>query len=53
MRKQFVITTEKLFKKNKNSFLLLGDIGVFGFRNLLKYELLQGNIFLYLKLPRS
>ena len=36
MRKQFVITTEKLFKKYKNPFLLLGDIGVFGFRNLLK-----------------
>jgi transketolase len=36
MRKQFVITTESIFKKSKNSFLLLGDIGVFGFRNLLK-----------------
>ncbi|WP_440933626.1 hypothetical protein [Candidatus Pelagibacter sp.] len=37
MRKQFVKTTEKIFKKNKKSILLLGDIGVFGFRNLLKY----------------
>tara|TARA_B100000674_G_C37826912_1_gene908547 strand:- start:162 stop:1049 length:888 start_codon:yes stop_codon:yes gene_type:complete len=36
MRKQFVTTTEIIFKKYKNPILLLGDIGVFGFRNLLK-----------------
>ena len=38
MRKKFVIATENIFKKFKNSFLLLGDIGVYGFRNLLKKE---------------
>ncbi len=36
MRKQFVTTTERIFKNYKNSFLLLGDIGVFGFRNLIR-----------------
>ncbi len=36
MRKQFITTTEIIFKKYKNPILLLGDIGVFGFRNLLK-----------------
>tara|TARA_B100000787_G_C16198795_1_gene303030 strand:+ start:5352 stop:6230 length:879 start_codon:yes stop_codon:yes gene_type:complete len=38
MRKAFVNIVEKVFKKNKKIILLLGDIGVFGFRNLLKRE---------------
>jgi len=33
MRKQFVKTMEDLFKKDDKLTLLLGDIGVFGFRN--------------------
>lgn len=36
MRKQFVQTVEAIIKKNKNIFLILGDIGVFGFRNTFK-----------------
>tara|TARA_B100000282_G_C31732097_1_gene491499 strand:+ start:1840 stop:2727 length:888 start_codon:yes stop_codon:yes gene_type:complete len=36
MRKQFVKTISKLFKKDKKIVMLLGDIGVFGFRNLFK-----------------
>lgn len=36
MRKQFVKTIESLFIKEKKLFLLLGDIGVHGFRNLFK-----------------
>lgn len=36
MRKQFVNTTEKIIDNNKDTVLLLGDIGVFGFRNLFK-----------------
>jgi transketolase len=38
MRKAFVNIVEKVFKKNKKIILLLGDIGVFGFRNLFKRE---------------
>ena len=38
MRKQFVKTISKLFKKDKKIVILLGDIGVFGFRNLFKYN---------------
>jgi len=33
MRKQFVTTTETLLQKNPRLAVLLGDIGVFGFRN--------------------
>jgi transketolase len=36
MRKQFIKTIESLFLKEKKLFLLLGDIGVHGFRNLFK-----------------
>ena len=36
MRKIFPITVEKLMKKNKKIFCLLGDIGVFSFRNIFK-----------------
>lgn len=36
MRKQFNITFKKLFKKNKKLFLILGDIGVYGFKDILK-----------------
>ena len=36
MRKQFVKTVEEIFEKDDDLMLLLGDIGVFGFRNLLK-----------------
>ena len=36
MRKQFVKTISKLFKKDKKIVMLLGDIGVFGFRKLFK-----------------
>jgi transketolase len=36
MRNQFVRTVEKLFEKDKKLFLLLGDIGVYGFRNIFK-----------------
>ena len=36
MRKNFPIITENLMKKNKNIFCLLGDIGVFSFRNVFK-----------------
>ena len=39
MRKNFPIVTEKLMKKNKKIFCLLGDIGVFSFRNIFnKYK---------------
>src|SRR3990167_8813312 len=33
MRKQFVRTVEDIFNKDKRLVVLLGDIGVFGFRN--------------------
>jgi transketolase len=33
MRKQFVKSVESILESNKKSILLLGDIGVFGFRN--------------------
>jgi transketolase len=36
MRKQFTKTITKFLIKNKKIILLLGDIGVFGFKNLLK-----------------
>jgi transketolase len=36
MRNQFIKTVTELFNKNKKIFLILGDIGVFGFQNLLK-----------------
>jgi transketolase len=36
MRNQFTKTVTELFNKDKNIFLILGDIGVFGFQNLLK-----------------
>ena len=36
MRKIFPKVTENLMKKNKNIFCLLGDIGVFSFRNVFK-----------------
>ena len=35
MRKQFVSTIENIFREDKKIFLLLGDIGVFGFRDVL------------------
>ncbi len=36
MRKAFPQVTENLMKKNKKIFCLLGDIGVFSFRNIFK-----------------
>ena len=36
MRKTFPQVTENLMKKDKNIFCLLGDIGVFSFRNIFK-----------------
>ena len=36
MRKIFPIVVEDLMKKNKKIFCLLGDIGVFSFRNIFK-----------------
>jgi len=36
MRKQFVKTVENILDINEKSVLLLGDIGVFGFRNSMK-----------------
>jgi transketolase len=36
MRKEFTDTVERLFKKNSKLVLLLGDIGVYAFRNLMK-----------------
>jgi len=36
MRKQFIKTVESLMKEDKKIVLLLGDIGVFGFRNCFK-----------------
>ena len=36
MRKAFPITVEKLMKKDERIFCLLGDIGVFSFRNIFK-----------------
>jgi transketolase len=36
MRKEFVKTTENILEANHNTVLLLGDIGVFGFRNAFK-----------------
>ncbi len=36
MRKQFIKTITNLFKKDRKTIMLLGDIGVFGFRNLFK-----------------
>ena len=36
MRKQFTKTISNIFKKNKKTVMLLGDIGVFAFRDLFK-----------------
>jgi transketolase len=36
MRNQFTKTVTEVFNKNKKIFLILGDIGVFGFQNLLE-----------------
>ena len=36
MRKAFPLVTENLMKKDKKIFCLLGDIGVFSFRNVFK-----------------
>ena len=36
MRKAFPKVTEMLMQKNKKIFCLLGDIGVFSFRDILK-----------------
>ncbi|MDC0558723.1 hypothetical protein OAO20_04585 [Candidatus Pelagibacter ubique] len=36
MRKQFVKTIENIILKNKKIFIILGDIGVFGFRKIFK-----------------
>ena len=36
MRKQFVKTVEDIMTKDKKLIILLGDIGVFGFRNVFK-----------------
>jgi len=36
MRKSFAKVTEKIITENENTFLLLGDIGVFGFRKILE-----------------
>jgi transketolase len=41
MRNQFTKTVTKLFNKDKKIFLILGDIGVFGFQNLLKKKPLR------------
>ncbi len=38
MRKQFVKTVSKIFLRDKKIVVLLGDIGVFGFRNLFKID---------------
>ena len=35
MRKTFTSTASKIIKENKNTALLLGDIGVYGFRDIL------------------
>ena len=34
MRKQFVNTVKEIIEKDKNLFLILGDIGVYGFREV-------------------
>lgn len=45
MKEQFIKTVELLLKKDKRLVLLLGDIGVYGFRNsLLKYPTRVYNI---------
>lgn len=36
MRIQFNKTVQRLFRKNKKLFIILGDIGVYGFKDLLK-----------------
>ena len=35
MRKQFVKTVSKIMQNNSSAVLLLGDIGVYGFREVL------------------
>lgn len=45
MRKQFVKTITELMEKDERLYLLLGDIGVYGFRNVLqKYPLRAQNV---------
>ena len=36
MRKQFKETVSNIFKKDKKSVLILGDIGVYSFKDLFK-----------------
>jgi len=36
MRKQFAETTKKILIKNKKTFLILGDIGVYGFKKVIE-----------------
>ena len=36
MRRQFTQTITQVFKKDKKTVMLLGDIGIFAFRNLFK-----------------
>ena len=36
MRNQFIKTIKKVFSENKKIFLILGDIGIYGFQDLLK-----------------
>lgn len=43
MRKQFVKTVESILEKDKKSVLLLGDIGVFGFKKA--FELFPDRVF--------
>lgn len=43
MRKQFVKTVEEILNKDKKSVLLLGDIGVFGFRK--SFELYPDRVY--------
>ena len=38
MRKQFVKTVSNIFLKDKRCVILLGDIGVYGFKNLFKID---------------
>ena len=36
MRKQFTETTKKILKNDKNTLLILGDIGVYGFKDVIE-----------------
>ena len=44
MRKQLVKTIESLIKRNSKMFIILGDIGVFGFRKIFKWNFFFRNI---------